>query len=586
MEEIILADIYDIYPINNVFKSKRISDWINIDYILNDSLFLSSVIYTSVYNYIYSTYPTKKDFCDIYNDNNNISFIDCDYKTLSNYFFISKDFEKHLKTIKSMLNSKIFLINTIINKLKFRYNVIDLELNDTLFNSIMNIYESYQTIQDDIYKFNTNIFSKNIFIDNIINEIDLEYLSQYEIIQTYLYKDYEYLLFLSKNTTIYYDIDNGNGDIVLNNWDCINNAEKYEIIIDCFSQVTDTDFIILNNYKNIYYLLPKISKYHITISEFMSPTIEPKSDNSFCMFINNINNLNFKIKYTKYLTLNLDTKGNDIYLFPFTMETEIIKEFWKGYLNDKTSLFYDYMLRYYNKIDKSVCFKQDSDNVIILIDNRENFMSIISLYVSLSNLCNKSWTCNVYTSKKSYDFYKKFIGNIVNIFILDEFNKKFNINIYNNILMDKNFWKKLEHYNRCLIIQDDGVLIKKGIESFLKYDYIGAPWLDVNENANIKKFNEKLIGNGGFSLRNPKIMIEIIKTFSLQRNELFLNNLIKIPEDVYFSKYINKINFTTLPSIKIASDFSSEQILNKNSIGFHKIWNYHSNSEIKKYFNK
>ena len=56
------------------------------------------------------------------------------------------------------------------------------------------------------------------------------------------------------------------------------------------------------------------------------------------------------------------------------------------------------------------------------------------------------------------------------------------------------------------------------IEDFLKYDYVGAPWIHLpNMNG----------GNGGFSLRKKSKMLEIIS-----KNKYNNEN-----EDVYFSKF-------------------------------------------------
>ena len=43
--------------------------------------------------------------------------------------------------------------------------------------------------------------------------------------------------------------------------------------------------------------------------------------------------------------------------------------------------------------------------------------------------------------------------------------------------------------NKILIFQTDSCLLKEGIDKFIDYDYIGAPWAHYN--------NE--VGNGGFS---------------------------------------------------------------------------------------
>lgn len=50
----------------------------------------------------------------------------------------------------------------------------------------------------------------------------------------------------------------------------------------------------------------------------------------------------------------------------------------------------------------------------------------------------------------------------------------------------------------CLIIQWDGFVVNPDawLNTFLDYDYIGAPWVQ----------NSRLVGNGGFSLRSKKLL--------------------------------------------------------------------------------
>jgi hypothetical protein len=62
--------------------------------------------------------------------------------------------------------------------------------------------------------------------------------------------------------------------------------------------------------------------------------------------------------------------------------------------------------------------------------------------------------------------------------------------------------------SHCLIIQADGFVINpdKWDDSWLEYDYIGAPW-QYTENAYIDPFGKhQRVGNGGFSLRSKKLL--------------------------------------------------------------------------------
>lgn len=81
-----------------------------------------------------------------------------------------------------------------------------------------------------------------------------------------------------------------------------------------------------------------------------------------------------------------------------------------------------------------------------------------------------------------------------------------NYNDYNYYVV----YKLREHIetSHCLLVQPDGFVLfpEKWDDSWLEYDYIGAPWAYV-EDSYIDPFgNHHRVGNGGFSLRSKKLL--------------------------------------------------------------------------------
>lgn len=81
-----------------------------------------------------------------------------------------------------------------------------------------------------------------------------------------------------------------------------------------------------------------------------------------------------------------------------------------------------------------------------------------------------------------------------------------NYNEYNYYVV----YKLGEHINtsHCLLVQPDGFVLfsEKWDDTWLEYDYIGAPWAYV-EDSYIDPFgNHHRVGNGGFSLRSKKLL--------------------------------------------------------------------------------
>lgn len=150
---------------------------------------------------------------------------------------------------------------------------------------------------------------------------------------------------------------------------------------------------------------------------------------------------------------------------------------------------------------------------------------------------------------------------------------------YNNLMTNPNFWDLLKS-KRVLIFQTDTALLHGNVEPFLKYSYIGAAYPQGHATFN-KNPIELVCGNGGLSLRDPKLMKRICEN----PNPLFK----KFPEDFFFSNHLTMLSKTNpdivFPqSIEEASLFSSELIVNPNCFGTHAVYKYHDADTMKTLF--
>ena len=144
---------------------------------------------------------------------------------------------------------------------------------------------------------------------------------------------------------------------------------------------------------------------------------------------------------------------------------------------------------------------------------------------------------------------------------------------YSAMLGNPIFWQCLLDGFKCeyaLIFQCDTLLLKGGdaVDSFLKYDYVGAPWADNDHQmvAALSSYNPNIrldVGNGGLSLRNVRVMLAIT------RNHPYPTEY-TVPEDVYFS-YWMKVHQAVywVPTQQEASAFSMEHVHNPNAAGLH-----------------
>lgn len=127
---------------------------------------------------------------------------------------------------------------------------------------------------------------------------------------------------------------------------------------------------------------------------------------------------------------------------------------------------------------------------------------------------------------------------------------------YNKILKWNNFYKNFINFEFVLIIQTDALIIRKIDDIYFNYDYIGAPWSNIEDSHG---------GNGGFSLRKVEKMLETTT------NNIKLSKIsgLEPNEDLFFSF---QENYNYCNNRKLHQEFSVETEYNENSIGIHKIY--------------
>jgi len=179
-----------------------------------------------------------------------------------------------------------------------------------------------------------------------------------------------------------------------------------------------------------------------------------------------------------------------------------------------------------------------------------------------------NWSHTIVCGNNNYNKIRDMVYSINrNIRIIQLNINTCTIQQYSNLLLTTNFWNMFNG-DKILIYQEDTFLFHGNIDKFLEYDYVGSPWptnffLDV--------------GNGGFSLRDKKVMIKCI----LEAKHYISNNLEK-EEDIFFSKYIKELKIGKIPTRKIALEFGEELCKGKNPLGGHKFYVNH-NSLIPSY---
>lgn len=134
--------------------------------------------------------------------------------------------------------------------------------------------------------------------------------------------------------------------------------------------------------------------------------------------------------------------------------------------------------------------------------------------------CLKIFTAHpvVFAAPKALglDNYRKICKENNKGFLVERYNNRFftSIQAYNKLMLSAQFYKRFEKYDYILIYQFDSYVFSNELDYWCNrgFDFIGAPWFEgrseSNENSNFMRY----AGNGGFSLRRVKAIIQVLKT--------------------------------------------------------------------------
>lgn len=162
----------------------------------------------------------------------------------------------------------------------------------------------------------------------------------------------------------------------------------------------------------------------------------------------------------------------------------------------------------------------------------------LSLTQCLSILSNYKITFITYRELDTSE-YKNILSTTTVNYDFVFFNKTFfeNINGYNALMKDIEFYKTFSKYKYILIYQLDAYVFKDELLLWCNkgYDYIGAPWF--TEHKPYPNGNPETCGNGGLSLRRINYFIDILSYKGPVETPIYLfANLLK-------SKQYNIKNF-------------------------------------------
>ncbi len=216
--------------------------------------------------------------------------------------------------------------------------------------------------------------------------------------------------------------------------------------------------------------------------------------------------------------------------------------------------------RKYSDYFRTIELPKKSENALVIVEPRCHR----NLAFCIKNACYycRGWSLYIYHSRANREFIEKILGDKKdNVNLIEFCNDNITRDQYSSLLCSVDFWIKIKATN-VLIFQTDVHIRRYGIEEFLKYDYVGAPW---HRSPPLFKCDIR-VGNGGFSLRKKWQMIKIITTCSLKKYLKEYNNR---NEDLYFAYFAQKLDLK-VPHPDEAKKFSVEHVYYPDPIGTHQ----------------
>ena len=196
---------------------------------------------------------------------------------------------------------------------------------------------------------------------------------------------------------------------------------------------------------------------------------------------------------------------------------------------------------------------KDTDYTAVIVEPRnhkdlEIICKNVIYYLNESD-SDKKWGLKIYHGNKNKQFVEDFTQNWNNVQLENLGIDDLSGILYNDMLKTTKFWESIPTEN-VLIFQTDTILRRFGIDEFISYNYVGAPWIRFREG--------KIVGNGGLSFRKKSRMLEITNQFSDKEITM---------EDIYFCKYLKDED---IAPYDVAKTFSVEDIYYENPLGLHQ----------------
>ncbi len=203
------------------------------------------------------------------------------------------------------------------------------------------------------------------------------------------------------------------------------------------------------------------------------------------------------------------------------------------------------------------------EKVAVIVETRMQD-NLFPLILHFSALLGPSWTLVLYTLEKAWEmpfsgpFRQAVDSGRVRIQYLPPDTALTDWFAVSRFLTRPWLWEQVEDSDRMLLFQTDSIICSRSnytIDDFLEWDYIGAPI-------------EESLGrgyNGGLSIRNPRMILDILKNFDYDRENKGKGIMDLDIEDRWYYEKAVALGYPKLPSEDVAKRFAVETVFYEDS---------------------
>lgn len=228
---------------------------------------------------------------------------------------------------------------------------------------------------------------------------------------------------------------------------------------------------------------------------------------------------------------------------------------------------------------KNIHLSQSSALAAVIVETRKCVI-FKSIVLHTMHMLGKEWRLIVYHGTDNAQFVRDALSSLHGVIYQSMNKERLNDRSYNSLLKAPETWKHIQSLNveKVLVFQVDSLLLQRNYRSFLKWDYIGAPWkitnnayVGINEaGISIPSLSRDIrVGNGGLSIRSVEAMLSIASmNLTTESDE---------QEDLFYVRNMHKYGYR-VASLEAASRFALEVMVPEIDIndifGIHQSWLY------------